>query len=167
MLDLTVEDFVRGGARLDAADKQALGTIMERLATLGTSFGHNVLADERDFELPLDGEHDLGGLPATVRDAAAQAAAERGKSGQHLLTLSRSLIVPFLQYSSRRDLREKAYAAWIRRGENGGSSDNRAIVAEMVRLRAERAALLGFDSFADYKPRRYHGQDAPAPCETF
>ena len=151
VLDLTVEDFVRGGARLDAADKQALGTIMERLATLGTSFGQNVLADERDFELLLDGEHDLDGLPPTVRDAAAQAAAERGKPGHHLLTLSRSLIVPFLQYSSRRDLREKAYAAWIRRGENGGASDNRAIVAETVRLRAERAALLGFASFADYK----------------
>ncbi len=151
VLALTVDDFVRGGARLDAADKARLGAIIERLATLGTTFGQNVLADERAFELPLDGEHDLDGLPQAVRDAAAQAAAERNKAGQHVLTLSRSLIVPFLQFSSRRDLREKAYAAWIKRGENGGPNDNRAIVAEMVELRAERAALLGFDSFARYK----------------
>lgn len=151
VLDLTVEDFVRGGARLDAAGKARLGELIERLASLGTAFSQNVLADERDFELPLDGEHDLDGLPQTVRDAAAQAAAERGKPGRHLLTLSRSLIVPFLQFSSRRDLRDKAYAAWIRRGENGDAHDNRAIVAEMVRLRAERAALLGYRTFAHYK----------------
>ena len=151
VLDLTIEDFVRGGARLDTAAKDRLGTLIERLATLGTTFSQNVLADERDFELPLDGEHDLEGLPQAVRDAAAQAATERGKPGRHMLTLSRSLIVPFLQFSSRRDLREKAYAAWIARGENEGAHDNTAIVAEMVRLRAERGELLGFDSFAHYK----------------
>ena len=151
VLDLTVQDFVRAGARLDPAGKRRLGAIVERLAALGTAFSQNLLADERDYELPLDGEHDLDGLPAGVRDATAQAAAERGRPGQHVVTLSRSVIVPFLQYSTRRDLREKAYQAWIRRGENGGASDNRAIVAEMVRLRAERAALLGFPSFAHYK----------------
>lgn len=151
VLDLTLEDFVRGGARLGPHDKARLGTIIERLATLGTAFGQNVLADERSYELPLDGDHDLEGLPQTVRDATAQAARERGRPGGHLLTLSRSVVVPFLQFSSRRDLREKAYGAWIRRGENGGESDNAAIVAEMVRLRAERAALLGFPSFAHYK----------------
>ena len=126
VLKLTIEDFVRGGARLDPGAKAKLGAIIERLATLGTSFSQNVLADERSFELDLDGEQDLDGLPEAVREATAQAAAERGKAG-HLLTLSRSIVVPFLQFSSRRDLREKAYAAWIRRGENGGASDNRSI----------------------------------------
>jgi peptidyl-dipeptidase Dcp len=151
VLDLTVESFVRSGARLDAARKRDLTVIIERLAELGTSFSQNVLADERSYELILDGEADLAGLPAAVRDATKQAAAERGHPGKHVVTLSRSLIVPFLQFSSRRDLREKAYGAWIRRGENGGASDNRAIVAETVKLRAKRAALLGFPSFAHYK----------------
>ena len=149
VLDLTLEDFVRGGARLDVAGKGRLGTVVERLAELGTAFSQNVLADERDYELPLNGEGDLAGLPQSVVDAAAQAAAERDKPG-HLVTLSRSLVVPFLQFSSRRDLREKAYAAWTSRGE-GGPHDNASIVAETVRLRAERAALLGFPSFAAYK----------------
>ncbi len=151
VLDLTALDFVRAGARLDPAAKARMSELMERLAVLGTSFSQNVLADERDYELPLDEDHDLDGLPDSVRDSAAQAAAERGKPGQHVVTLSRSLVVPFLQFSTRRDLREKAYRAWIRRGENGGQHDNRAIVAEMVKLRAERAALLGFPTFAHYK----------------
>lgn len=151
VLELTLEGFVRGGARLDAAGKVRLAAIIERLAVLGTTFSQNVLADERDYELPLDGEDDLQGLPDAVRDAAAQAAAERGRPGGHAVTLSRSLVVPFLQFSTRRDLREKAYAAWISRGENGGAHDNQAIVAEMVGLRAERARLLGYPTFAHYK----------------
>ena len=151
VLDLTRQDFVRGGARLDAADKARLGAIVERLASLGTAFSQNVLADESGFELPLESEADLAGLPASLRDAAAQAAAARGRPGGHSVTLSRSLVVPFLQFSSRRDLREKAYTAWIRRGENGDAHDNGAIVAEMIRLRAERAALLGYPNFAAYK----------------
>ncbi len=150
VLELTLEGFVRGGAKLDPAGKARLATIVERLAVLGTTFSQNVLADERDYELRLDGADDLQGLPEAVRDAAAQAAAERGRPGGHVVTLSRSLVVPFLQFSTRRDLREKAYAAWIGRGE-GGAHDNRAIVAETVRLRAERAHLLGYPSFAHYK----------------
>ena len=151
VLDLTVKDFVRSGARLDAPGKQRLSAITERLAVLGTAFSQNVLADERDYELPLVGDADLDGLPGSVRDATAQAAAERGRPGERVVTLSRSLVGPFLQFSSRRDLREKAYSAWIRRGENGGVHDNRAIVAETVKLRAERAALLGYPTFAHFK----------------
>ncbi len=151
VLDLTIEDFIRGGARLAAADKDRLGAIIERLAVLGTTFSQNVLADESGYELVLEGEDDLAGLPQGVRDAAAQAAAERGHPGGHAITLSRSLVVPFLQFSSRRDLRDKAYGAWISRGAGGGAHDNAAIVAETVALRAERAALLGFPSFAAYK----------------
>ena len=141
--------FVRAGARLAGADRARLKAVMERLASLGTAFGQNVLADEKAWEMPL-GPDDLEGLPADLVAAAAQAAAERGRPG-HLLTLSRSLIVPFLQSSPRRDLRETAFRAWIARGETGGPTDNRAMVAETLALREERARLLGYPDFATYK----------------
>ena len=142
--------FVRAGAGLDADKKRRLAEIGERLASLGTAFGQNVLADEKAFALVLE-EGDLGGLPDFLLDAARAAAEERGFPGKHVITLSRSSIEPFLQFSTRRDLREKAHHAWLKRGENGGASDNRGIVAEMVALRAERARLLGYESFADYR----------------
>ena len=151
LLELTHRGFVRGGATLAEAERGRLAEIAERLARLGTSFGQNVLHDEKDFLLVLEGEEDLAGLPPALRDAAAQAAAERGLPGRHAITLGRSLIEPFLRFSSRRDLREKAFAAFASRGEHPGDHDNRPIVAEMVRLRAERAALLGFASYAHYK----------------
>jgi peptidyl-dipeptidase Dcp len=143
--------FVRSGARLSPEAKARLAAITERLATLGTQFAQNVLADEKAFTLVLDGEKDLVGLPPFLRDAAAEAAEERGLPGKHVITLARSSIEPFLQFSSRRDLREQAFRAWASRGETGGATDNRAIIAEMVALRAERAKLLGFGTFADFK----------------
>jgi peptidyl-dipeptidase Dcp len=143
--------FRRAGAGLDAAAKARLAQIGERLATLGTSFSQNVLADEKSFGLVLDGEEDLAGLPDFVRSAARQAADERGHPGKHLITLGRSSIEPFLQFSAWRDLREKAYRAWIARGENGDAHDNTAIIAETLRLRGERAKLLGFASFAHFR----------------
>jgi peptidyl-dipeptidase Dcp len=142
--------FVRAGAGLDAEKKRRLAEIGERLASLGTAFDQNVLADEKAFALVLE-EGDLAGLPDFVLAAARAAAEERGFSGKHVITLSRSSIEPFLQFSSRRDLREKAHHAWLKRGENGGASDNRDIIAEMAALRAERAKLLGYASFADYR----------------
>ncbi|MDX7952903.1 M3 family metallopeptidase [Lichenihabitans sp. Uapishka_5] len=151
VLDLTYQGFVRDGATLAEADKQRLGTLVERLAVLGTRFSQNVLADEKSFGLTLAAPADLAGLPPAVVDACARAAVERGAPGGHVVTLSRSIVVPFLQYSTRRDLRETVYAAWMARGENGGDTDNRTIVAETVRLRAERARLLGFETFADFK----------------
>ena len=151
VLDLTHQGFVRDGARLDLDVKERLSAVVERLAALGTQFSQNVLADEKGYSLVLDASADLAGLPPAVVDAAAQAAAERGQAGRHVVTLSRSIVVPFLQYSARRDLREKVFGAWLRRGETGGPTDNRAIVAETVKLRAERARLLGFETFADFK----------------
>jgi len=127
--------FVRAGARLDPAGKTRLAEINERLATLGTLFSQNVLADEKAWTLVLAPD-DLAGLPDWLIADAVQAAADRGHAGKRLITLSRSSIEPFLQYSARRDLREKAFAAWIRRGENGGPSDNRAIMGEMIGVRA-------------------------------
>ncbi len=151
VLDLTHRRFVRAGARLGAQDKARLSQIVERLATLGTQFSQNVLADEASYQLVLEGKDDRAGLPDWLVAAAARAADERGLPGRHVITLSRSIIEPFLQFSTRKDLREKAFAAWIGRGETGGPTDNRAIVAETLALRVERAKLLGYPTFAAYK----------------
>ncbi|HEY0353725.1 MAG TPA: M3 family metallopeptidase [Enterovirga sp.] len=141
--------FKRQGAGLLAEVKTRLAAISERLAVLGTKFGQNVLADEQAYTLVL-GEADLAGLPDYLVAAARDAAGERELDG-YVITLSRSSIEPFLAFSDRRDLREKAFRAWIARGEGGGETDNRASVAEMVALRAERAKLLGFPSFAHFR----------------
>lgn len=151
LLERTYKGFIRSGAKLGPDDKKRLAAINERLAALGTQFGQNVLKDESSYALVIEDEAGLAGLPAFLVAAMARAAADRGHDGKHAVTLSRSIIEPFLTFSSRRDLREEAFAAWSRRGENGGPSDNRAIVAEMVKLRAEKAKLLGFATFAHFK----------------
>src|SRR6185295_8068156 len=115
--------FVRQGAALPPEKKRRLAEIAERLSVLGTQFAQNVLADERDYVLPLDAD-DLAGLSEAQIEAAAQAASERGLAGKRVITLSRSSIEPFLQASSRRDLREQAFRAWLLCGENGGATDN-------------------------------------------
>ena len=143
--------FVRAGANLDGDARERMDEITQRLSVLGTRFGQNILADEKAFELRLDGEADLAGLPDFLIEAAAAAARERGHEEGYVVTLSRSLIEPFLQFSENRELREEAYRAWISRGENGGDTDNREIIAETVALRAERARLLGYDNFATFK----------------
>jgi peptidyl-dipeptidase Dcp len=143
--------FRRAGAGLDAAAKRRLKEIAERLASLGTTFGQNVLADEQSYMMPLAGEADLAGLPDFARAAARGAAADRGLKDRHVVTLSRSSVEPFLQFSARRDLREKAFRAWIARGDGAGATDNKPIIAEMTALRDERARLLGYPSFAHYK----------------
>ena len=142
--------FVRNGAGRPPAVRERLSAIGERLAVLGTTFGQNVLADEQSWTLELRTVEDRAGLPDFLLNAAREAASARGLDG-HVITLSRSSIEPFLQFSTRRDLRETAFRAWTRRGENGGATDNRAIVAETVALRAERARLLGFRSFAHFR----------------
>ena len=151
VLERTHLGFVRAGAKLEPAQKTRMGEIKQRLAALGTQFSQNVLADEKAYELPLPAEADRAGLPASLVAAAAEAAKTRGSTASHVVTLSRSLIEPFLIASTRRDLRETAFNAWIRRGENGGATDNREIVKEILALRAERARLLGYATFADYK----------------
>ncbi|WP_170427075.1 M3 family metallopeptidase [Ruegeria arenilitoris] len=149
VLMLTHRGFVRAGAALEGADDDRMQEIKSRLASLGTSFTQNLLADERDWYMDLS-EDDLEGLPDFVVNAARAAGEEKGAAGP-VVTLSRSLIVPFLQFSPRRDLREKAYRAWTARGANGGETDNREIAAEVLNLREERAKLLGYDNFAAYK----------------
>ena len=149
VLMLTHRGFVRAGAALTGAQEVRMKEIKSRLAVLGTAFTQNLLADEREWFMELS-EEDLEGLP-DFAIAAAQAAGEEKATNGAVVTLSRSIIVPFLQFSPRRDLREKAYLAWAARGANGGETDNRAIAAEILALRQERARLLGYDSFADYK----------------
>ena len=141
----------REGAALGPDKKQRLAAIVERLAALGTAFSQNVLADEQSYTMELNGEADLAGLPDFVREAAATAATERGMKGKHVITLQRSSVEPFLQFSSRRDLREKAFRAWIARGDKDDKTDNKAIVAETMALRIERAKLLGYPTFAHYR----------------
>lgn len=160
-LDLTAEQlrvlerhhssFVRSGANLKGDDRERMAQISKSLAMLGTKFSQNVLADESSYELVLESKDDLAGLPDFLVSAAASAAKERGHEGKHVITLSRSLIEPFLEFSSRRDLREIAFKAWLARGENGGETDNGTIMSETLALRQERAKLLGFDTFAAFK----------------
>jgi peptidyl-dipeptidase Dcp len=143
-------DFVRAGARLDAAAQRRYAQIMARLAELTTRFGQNVLADESAFRLVLRSEADMAGLPDFVRAATRQAALDRGIGEGLLVTLSRSHIVPFLTFSERRDLREQAWRAWTSRGEHAGEHDNRPIAREILTLRHEQAGLHGYASYADY-----------------
>ncbi|MGQ3488051.1 M3 family metallopeptidase [Roseovarius pacificus] len=149
LLMLTHRRFVRAGGGLDGEEDQRMRQIMARLAELGTQFTQNLLADEAEWYMELD-DQVIETLPEFLKTAAYDAGREKGLE-RPVITLSRSLIVPFLQFSPRRDLRERAFRAWEARGANGGKTDNRAIAAEILRLRHERAQLLGYDSFAAYK----------------
>ena len=143
-------DFVRAGARLAPAAQQRYAQVMEELAALTTQFAQNVLHDESSYQLLLNDEADLAGLPDFVRAAARQAASERGLGSGWAITLSRSLIVPFLTFSQRRDLRETAWRAWVGRGEHAGEHDNREVARRILRLRQQQARLHGHASFADH-----------------
>ena len=141
--------FVRAGAKLSSASKARVKIINARLATLVTQFMQNVLKDEQSWRMVLD-EADLAGLPPSARSGAAQAAADEGLDGKYVITLARASVEGFLTSSSRRDLREKAFKAWIARGAASPETDNRAIMAEAVELRTEHARLMGFSSFAEF-----------------
>ncbi|MBE7210760.1 MAG: M3 family metallopeptidase [Gluconacetobacter diazotrophicus] len=149
LLDRIHRGFVRSGAALDAAGRARMTAISERLAVLHTGFGQNVVHDEKDWHLPLAAD-ELDGLPDFVREGAKAAAAERGLSG-HAVTLSRSLIEPFLCFSGRRELRRTAWEAWVSRGMHAGPHDNRPLIPEILALRAEKARLLGYADFAAFR----------------
>ncbi len=150
LLERTHLDFVLSGAKLAPQAQARYAQVMERLAELTTSFAQNVLHDEASYQLVLRDEADLAGLPPFARDAARQAAAERDQPDAHVITLSRSLIVPFLTFSERRDLREQAWRAWVGRGEHAGEHDNRPVAREILELRNEQARLHGHASYADH-----------------
>jgi len=149
VLFLWRQGYERSGARLDEAGRARLAEIMEELSRLATQFSQNVLADESGWFMELTAE-DLADLPESLVASAARAAKDRGKQG-HLVTLARSSVEPFLKLAPRRDLRERAWRAWVSRGANGGETDNTAIIARIVALRIERASLLGYPTFAEFK----------------
>jgi peptidyl-dipeptidase Dcp len=148
-LDYT--NFARAGARLDATAKQRLTEINQRLAALFTRFSQNLLADETDYVLFLDKEADLAGLPAPLRAAAAATAEERGQKGKWAIANTRSSMEPFLTYSDRRDLREKVWRTYYSRGDHDDAHDNKALITEILKLRAERAKLLGYQTHAHWQ----------------
>jgi len=148
-LDYT--NFVRAGAKLDPAAKKRLSEINQRLAALYTKFSQNLLADEADYVLFLDKESDLAGLPDSLRSAAAAAAEQRGQKGKWAVLNTRSSMEPFLTYSDRRDLREKVWRTYYNRGDHGDAHDNNAIITEILKLRAERAKLLGYQTHAHWR----------------
>lgn len=150
VIELLWKSFVRNGAKLDEKDKQRLMQINERLAMLGAIFSQHVLKDEAEWVLFLK-EDDLDGLPDDLKAAMKENARERGNDDAYALTLARSVVEPFLTFSVRRDLREIAFKAWSKRGENGDDNDNRKIISETLSLRDEKAKLLGYQSYAALK----------------
>jgi peptidyl-dipeptidase Dcp len=144
-------NFVRAGAKLDAPAKARLSEINQRMAQLFTSFNQNVLADETNHILVLEGEADLAGLTQSVRDAAAAEAEGRGMTGRWVITNTRSSMEPFLTYADRRDLRERGWRMWVGRGDFGDENDTKAIISEILALRAERARLLGYETHAHWR----------------
>jgi peptidyl-dipeptidase Dcp len=150
LVERSYRDFSRAGALLPPAERAEFAALAGELAELNTRFGQNVLHDEAAYTLPLPDEAALAGLPDFVRAAASQAATERGLATP-VITLSRSLIVPFLSFSTRRDLRETAWRAWIGRGEQAGEFDNRPIAVRILALRQRQAALMGCANYAEFK----------------
>jgi peptidyl-dipeptidase Dcp len=150
LLERTFIRFRRSGAGLGESAKARMAEINERLAHLSTEFSHHLLAEEQGWTLEL-GPDDREGLSAPFIAAAEAAAAERGQPGKAVVTLSRSSVEPFLQSSTRRDLREKVYKAFIARGDNGNANDNSAAIGEILQLREESARLMGYPTFAAYR----------------
>ncbi|WP_413154547.1 M3 family metallopeptidase [Bartonella sp. cb54] len=150
VLELWWKKFVCNGAKLDEKGKKRLVEINEKLAFLSATFGQHVLKDEAEWILFL-GQTDLTGLPDDLIASMKEIACERGNEGAYALTLARSIVEPFLKFSDRRDLREVAFKAWSKRGENNNDNDNRKIIVEIIALRDEQAKLLGYESFADLK----------------
>jgi len=148
---LVYTNFVRAGAKLDAASKKRLGEINQSLAGLFTRFSQNLLGDESQQYLVLETADDLAGLPDSLRAGFAADAKRRGKEGKWVVANTRSSVEPFLTYSTRRDLREKVWRTFVNRGDNGDARDNNAIISEILQLRAERARLLGFPTHAHWR----------------
>jgi len=151
LLERYYKNFVLAGAKLDTENKAKVAEINRKLAGLFTKFNKHQLADEGDKFLVLTSEKDLDGLPEDLKAAAKEAANSKSKKGEWVITNTRSSVTPFLTYSNRRDLREKAWLMFINRGDNGDANDNNAIITEILQLRAQRAALLGYPTHAHWR----------------
>jgi peptidyl-dipeptidase Dcp len=150
LVETIYDSFARNGAALDAKGKARLKDINAKLASLYTKFSQNELHDEESGVLMLDSEADLVGLPASVKQGARAAAEAKKQPNKWAITNTRSSVEPFLTYSTRRDLREKAWRMWISRGDNAGAHDNKPVITEILKLREEKAKLLGFASHAHW-----------------
>jgi len=150
LLDKTYKIFVRGGANLDEEKKATLRTINEELSLLELKFGQNVLKEDNAFQLIIDSQEDLAGLPDAVISGAVEAASELGQEGKWIFTLHKPSMIPFLQYSEKRDLREKIFKAYINRGNNDNEYDNKAIASRIAALRVQKANLLGYETHAHF-----------------
>jgi len=150
LVETVYRSFARQGAALPAADQARLKDINGKLASLYTKFSQNELADEESYALTLDKEADLAGLPELLKASAKQAAEAKHLTGKWLITNTRSSMEPFLTYSTRRDLREKGWRLWVNRGDNPGERDNKPVITQILALRAEKAKLLGFASYAHW-----------------
>jgi peptidyl-dipeptidase Dcp len=150
LVETVYDNFARNGAGLDAKGKARLKDINGKLASLYTKFSQNELHDEETGMLLLDAETDLAGLPDSVKQGAKAAAEAKKQPGKWAITNTRSSVEPFLTYSTRRDLREKAWRMWISRGDNAGAHDNKPIITEILQLREEKAKLLGYPTHAHW-----------------
>jgi peptidyl-dipeptidase Dcp len=150
LLKKRYDEFVRGGAELNKEDKAKLRKFNEQISLLTLKFGENVLKENNKFELVIEDKNDLAGLTPASISAAAEAAKERGYDGKWVFTLHKPSLIPFLQFSEKRNLREIMYKGYINRGDNGGDLDNNKILARIAALRVSRANLLGYKTHADY-----------------
>ncbi|HEU0136110.1 MAG TPA: M3 family metallopeptidase, partial [Flavobacterium sp.] len=150
ILERTYKAFVRSGANLSDAEKDKLRKINGELSLTSLNYGQNILAETNKYELVVDNKKDLAGLPQELIDAAAADAAAKGKSGKWVFTLANSSVMPFLQYSANRSLRQQIWNAYQTRANHGDEFDNTANAIKLANLRAEKARLLGYKSHADY-----------------
>ena len=149
LLEKTYRSFVRAGALLDAERKARLKAINEELSLTAVKFGQNLLAENNNYALEL-ASSDLDGIPATARDLAREKAEAMGRKGKYVFTLHKPSLIPFLTYSSKRELREQIYKAYLNRCNNGDEYDNKQLINDFIRLRTEKAHLLGYPSYAAY-----------------
>ncbi|MFH1754510.1 MAG: M3 family metallopeptidase, partial [Candidatus Latescibacterota bacterium] len=150
LLDDTYKNFVRNGANLDEEKKNELKAINEELSVLTLTFGENILKENNAFELIIDSKEDLAGLPEAVVTGAAEDATRRGHEGKWVFTLHKPSMIPFIQFSAKRELREKIYKAYFNRGDNNNELDNKEILSKIASLRVKRAHLLGYKTHAHY-----------------
>ncbi|MEG1616058.1 MAG: M3 family metallopeptidase [Bacteroidales bacterium] len=150
VLEKYYKNFVRSGALLNPEQKETLKTLNKELGLAYIKFGDNVLAETNSFKLVIDNQSDLAGLPDWAIAAAAEEANAKGDSGKWVFTLQKPSLIPFLQYANNRELREKMYKGYVNRGDNNNANDNKEVIAQILKLRLQKANLLGYNSFAEY-----------------
>lgn len=150
LLEKTYKGFVRSGAALAADKQERLRKINEEVSLLTLKFGQNLLAENNNYTLVVDKKEDLSGLPSSLIAAAADDAKKRKMEGKWVFTLQNPSIMPFLQYADNRSLREQIFKAYLERGNHNDAFDNKIIMSKIVALRAEKAALLGYENHAAY-----------------